>query len=154
MPEQGGNYQLPVGRSLYTSAVLIDTGALVASANPNDVNHRMAVDCFKSIAHDHIPLFITTPTIYDTHRRILFDLGYNAANLFLTTAYDGTINIVKPSDEDESNARLFTERYKDLQLTLTDAVNMSVMTHLGILRAFSFDRHFPLVGLIKIPPYY
>ena len=101
-----------------------------------------------------MPVFITLPTIYETQRRILFDLGRQKADQFLDHIYDGSVKIERTFEEDEQNARGLIKKYADLELTLTDACNMTVMIRLGIAKVFSFDRHFPLVGFIRIPPFF
>jgi predicted nucleic acid-binding protein len=146
--------QLFIGKSLYTRAVLLDTGAMLALANSKDSHHREALQCLNAITRQRLPVFITIPTIYEAHRRILFDLGQQAARRFLDQIYDGSINLERTVDEDEQEARRLIETYAALKLTLTDAVNMAVMVRLGIAVVFSFDRHFLQAGFIRIPPFH
>ena len=132
----------------------MDTGALVALANRSDTNHTAAADCLQIIAQHRLPLFVSLPTIYETHHRLLFDLGPNRARRFLEAVYDGLTNIVRTIDEDEKEARRLIDRYGALRLTLTDAVSMAVMTRLRIGACFSFDVHFLQAGYIRIPPFH
>ena len=154
MPKQVNQAQLSIGQSLYAKAVIIDTGALIALANSRDSNHSEASKCLKLIAKNHFPLYISIPTIYESQRRILFDLGQIASNFFLNRVYDGSLNIERTMDEDEQQARTLINKYDALELTLTDAVNMSVMMRLGIATAFSFDRHYLQAGFIRIPHFH
>jgi predicted nucleic acid-binding protein len=140
------------GRSIYSKAILIDTSALLALKIPKDKYYSLATNCLSEIAKKHVPIYISIPTIYESQRRILFDLGPRAAECFLDQIYDGTINIERTIPEDEQQSRKLISRYKSLNLTLTDAVNMAVMTRLGIATAFSFDKHFCQAGFIQVPP--
>ena len=151
MPPQKGA-RLPIGRSLYARAVLIDTGAFLALINPQDGGHLIATECLSTIAKHRLPVFVSIPTIYESHRRILFDLGQQRAKRFLRELYDGSVNIVRTLEEDEWEARRLLDRYEALDLTLNDAANMAVMTRLGIAQVFAFDRHYLQAGFIRIPP--
>jgi predicted nucleic acid-binding protein len=141
-----------IGKSIYSRAVVIDTGALLALANSADIHHTEGDECLGAIAELRLPLYLSVPTIYETHRRMLFDLGQVAANRFLESVYDGTINILRTEDQDEQAGRALMDRHAALKLTLTDAVNMAIMSRVGIGAAFSFDRHFLQAGFIRVPP--
>ena len=146
--------RIPLGRTLYARAVLADTGALLALADNGDSHSVDAVTCIQSIARHNLPFFISIPTIYESHRRLLFDLGHSAATRFLESIYDGSINILRTIDEDEQEARRILARYQALNLTQTDAVNMALMIRFGIATVFSFDRAYPAAGFIRIPPFH
>jgi len=154
MPPRPSGASPSVGRSLYARAVLTDTGAFLALANPRESNHGYASECLRAIAEHRLPVFVSAPTIYESHRRFLFDFGERAASKFLQEIYGGSVNIVRTVDEDEREARRLLERYKDLNLTLTDAVNMAIMTRFGIAACFSFDIHYLQAGFIRIPPFH
>jgi predicted nucleic acid-binding protein len=130
----------------------MDTGAFLALARSSDPNHKDAKQCLDRIAALRLPLFVSLPTIYEAHRRFLFDLGAPAASRFLAKVFDGSTNIVRTTSEDETEAQRLTSRYPDL--TLTDAVNMAVMVRLEIGACFSFDWHFLQVGFLRVPPLY
>jgi predicted nucleic acid-binding protein len=154
MPGVPHGTRLPIGRSLYSRSALIDTGAFLAVTNLQDQNHHEALECLVVLARHRIPLFVSLPTIYESHRRFLFDLGYPTAIAFLQEVFDGSVNIVRTVDQDETEARTLLGRYAALGLTLTDAANMAVMTRLGIAAAFSFDADYLAAGFIRIPPFH
>ncbi len=146
--------EVPIARGLSSRAVLIDTGVFRALAHSGDSHHLATVGCLKSIAKHRLSTFVSIPTIYESHRRILFDIGRPSAERFLNHVFDGTVNLVRTTIEDEQEARRFIGRYAAFRLTLTDAVNMAVMTRLGIAAVFSFDNHFLQAGFIRIPPFH
>jgi len=146
--------QALIGKGLSSKAVLIDTSAFLALAKSKDIHHLAASGCLNLIAKHRLPIFISIPTIYESHRRILFDLGQSSAERFLDRVFDGSANIARTAIEDEQEARKLIGKYTALQLTLTDAANMALMIRLGIAAVFSFDRHFLQAGFIRIPPFH
>lgn len=146
------NQQPTFGRSMYSKAVMLDTGALLALSSSRDKYHYQAKEGLERLTKDRFPLYITIPTIYETQRRLLLDLGIKASSRFLKTIFDGSIRIERTSHDDDMAAKDLTEKYSYIPLTLTDAVNMTVMMRLGILKIFSFDAHFLQVGFLIVPP--
>jgi predicted nucleic acid-binding protein len=145
---------IPIGTSLYSRAVLVDTGAFIALADSRDVNHQDAIDCLAKINAFRFPVFVPLPIIYETQKRLLFDLGQGAAARFLDSIFDGSVAVIRTVDSDETEAKTLITRYLDLKLTLTDAVCMAIMRRLGIAASFSFDRHFLQAGFIRVPPFH
>jgi predicted nucleic acid-binding protein len=133
---------------------MMDTGGFLTLANNHDPVYDEARRCLEQVAAHRLPVFVTVPIIHETQRRLLYDFNRRVAAIFLQRIYDGSVNIIKPNDDDDSKAREIIERHHWLDLTLTDAVNMAVMNRLGILACFSFDQHYPQVGFLNIPPFH
>jgi len=144
---------LPVPRSIYERAVLFDTCALEAIADPRDQYHKDAARCLAMLEQLAYPFYVTVPTIVETHRRLLHKprLGILPALRFLESIYDGSINIIRPLEEDEMQAMEYIRRFADQTLTFTDTISMAVMNRLGLRKIFSFDWHFTLLGFQVIP---
>ena len=145
---------LPVPRSIYERAVLFDTCALEGIGDPKDKYHKAAVQCLAELRQRAYPFYVTTLTIAETQRRLLYKphLGILPALHFLKSVYDGSTNIVRPLEEDELRAIEYIERFGDQTLTFTDTISMAVMNRLGLRKIFSFDWHFTLLGFQVIPP--
>lgn len=143
-----------VPESIFESAILIDTSALYALADPRDANHQEAVSCLELIAQYGLPIWVTSYTIAETHARILQGLGVNAGLTFLTNIYDGGLTVERPYESDEQRAVGYVNKFSSLTLSLFDALSFSVMTRLGIGKAFSFDAHFRILGFVLVPPFY
>lgn len=152
MPPQPIDVGLPVPKSLFSRAVLIDTGAFLAIADIRDEHHRESVDCLRAVAARRLPLFVTLPTIFETHRRILYSLGRVKAMEFLYGVHDGNTNILFADNEDVVKSMELLEQYHYLDLTLTDTSNMAIMLKNRIATIFAFDRHYLEVGFKRIPP--
>lgn len=145
---------LPVPRSIYERAVLFDTSALEAIADPRDQHHKAAAQCLVELRWFAYPFYVTTLTIAEAHRRLLHKphQGILPALRFLESVYDGSVNIVRPLEEDELQAMEYIKRFEDQKLTFADTINMAVMNRLGLRKVFSFDWHFMLLGFQVLPP--
>ncbi|MBN2003923.1 MAG: PIN domain-containing protein [Anaerolineae bacterium] len=143
----------PVPRTIYERAVLFDTCALEALVDQYDKYHQDAVQCLQELQRMSYPFYVTTFTIAETHRRLLYKprQGIAPALNFLEGVYDGAFNIVRPDEEDERQGLAYIERFTDQKLTVTDSVSMAVMKRLGLRKVFSFDWHFTLLGFQTIP---
>jgi predicted nucleic acid-binding protein len=124
----------------------------MALASSADTHHNVSVECIALIREKNQHRYVSIPTVYETHRRLRYDFGYRPASRFLQDVYDGSINILLPSSDDEAYAKNLIEKYQSIRLSFTDAVNMAIMIRTGIARAFTFDSHYTVVGLLCIPP--
>ena len=129
---------------------MMDTSAYVALIE----QQQDAVACSASLDSRRFPRYVTSTIIAESHRRVLFKHGRQAADRFLGAVYaGGAATIVRPDANDEREAMRFIDKYSDLNLTLCDALTFSVMLRLGIKRAFTYDRRdFWAVGIIVVPP--
>jgi len=131
---------------------LIDTGALLAVANPRDQYHARAVDIGRrflaaggkwvgttlvlSELHGHL-LQRSDPKIARTHlRRLLDDPAYEW--------HDASVGLAR-----EAVAR-WLDRFHDQRFTLTDAVSFELMRRLRLTVAFAFDHHFEVAGYERL----
>lgn len=128
----------PFPQSIFDRSVLFDTCALEAIFDSRDQYHLQAADCLKGLSGQPPNFFyVTILTIAETHRRLRYKstIGYDQALRFLISMYDGSMNIIRPGEEDEREAMELIERYQDQDLSFTDVVNMAVMKRLGIRKA-------------------
>ena len=142
-----------IPRTIYAKAVLIDTGAIYALVDTSDAYHQKAKQYLEEASQQSLPLFITNSTIIESYRLIIHRLGWKVAIEFLRNMYSSgnNIRIERMTVADEEKARSIVEKFKEHILTLTDAVNYSVMLRIGILNIFSFDSDCYLLGLQKLP---
>lgn len=139
---------------LYTKGVLLDTGALYALVDSSDSRHAEAVNCLGCLEQNSHPLFISNVTIYEAYRLILHRLGIIKALDFLEKSFDGSLQIEYITKEDEDEARNYLNKYNDQPFTFVDALNFVVMVRIKILKVFTFDGHFNIIGFVHLPPYY
>ena len=138
-------------RTIYQKSVFVDTGPLYALFNKKDNDSQKALSCLESIRRNKLPIYVSNITIIETHKRLLFDLGYTKAIEFLVSIYDGSIPILRLTEQDESEAKRILLKFSDQDFTLYDAINFSIMKRFGLSKAFSFDSHFKIFGFEKIP---
>jgi predicted nucleic acid-binding protein len=58
--------------------------------------------------------------------------------------------VVRVDERDEFRARQILQHHRDKDYSLTDATTFAIMERLGIVEAFSFDRHFRQYGFLVI----
>lgn len=143
-----------IGSTIYDRAALFDSGALIALADPSDGRAMEAAECLRALVAARLPVYVTTPTIAEAHRRLLFKIGRDQARTALDAFYDGSLNIVQSTSDDEIEAIRTLRRYRSVDLTLGDALAMAAMVRLGIRTVFSFDSDFLVAGFIRVPPFY
>jgi predicted nucleic acid-binding protein len=128
----------------------MDTSGFIALLHERRAD---SLGCQVTIDELRLPVFVTSFVIAETHRRILLDYGKRAADDFLNHVYGGYFKVVRPQEEDESEARNLIAKYADKALSFCDALTASVMLRLGILKVFTYDRkHFCSIGFEAIPP--
>jgi predicted nucleic acid-binding protein len=131
-----------------TDPTLIDTGALLAVANPRDQFHERAVALGRRYLSQGGRWVGTTLVLAELHGHLLQRRGAETARAHLARllddpAYewvDASVEVVR-----EAQAR-WLERFHDQSFTLTDAVSFEVMRRARITTAFAFDHHFEIAG--------
>jgi len=137
-----------IPKTIYEEAVFIDSSAFIEIWKKN----RQALAYNSYLQSDNIPCYIHPGIIYETHRRILFDISKNSAYDFLINIYSSSINIIYPCSYDKSEALALIKKYWRLDITYCDAISFSIMKRLGIYQAFSYDRkHFWAIGFYLVP---
>lgn len=61
------------------------------------------------------------------------------------------IDIIRHNRHDELEALRLIENFADPQLGFVDAVSFAVMRRLDLNEAFTYDRHFDLLGFSRLP---
>ena len=139
-------------RTIYETAVFIDTSALYALVDQKDNWHDKAVECLTELGRIRYPLWVTNSIIIESHDRILQGVGKKVALSFLDSIHDGSVNIERVSSEDEQDAQnYYLRNYQDQDFSYIDTISFSVMKRLGIGTAFTFDHHFSIAGFLRIP---
>jgi predicted nucleic acid-binding protein len=130
------------------SRAAIDTGALLALANPRDQYHAIAIHT----ARDHVKRggrwIGTILVLAELHGHLLRWRGAPVARQVVTAlrrdrAYDWRAVDLELIDSATSE---WLERYGDQRFSLTDAVTFALMRRERIKTAFAFDRDFRTAG--------
>jgi predicted nucleic acid-binding protein len=126
----------------------VDTGALLALANPRDQYHEAAVRIARSLVGKGATLVGTTLVLAELHGHLLRWRPPEAARevlraVTLDRAYswrDATADLVDAAIND------WMARFADQRFSLTDAVTFELMRRERLRDAFAFDDHFRVAG--------
>lgn len=132
--------------------IFIDTGVWVALADEDDFHHKDAAHIFPSLLRTCKELITSNLVVAESYILILKGLGHTAAVAFLDKINSSPKIIrIHATFDLENEAEEILRKYKDQDFSYTDAVSFSIMKTHKIKRAFSFDKHFETMGLIRIP---
>ena len=134
---------------VYEDALLVDTSAVVALFNRRDARHRDARDFAARAAS--LPWFALDVTAHESFTRLRYDAGFSAAACGYAFLRSGWVNVVGPDASDEDRAARLLQKYRDHRFSFHDALCASVMRRVGLLRAFTFDKDFQIMGFETLP---
>jgi predicted nucleic acid-binding protein len=132
--------------------IYIDTGAFLARYLSKDQYHRQA-NTFWDIIRKKNEKCVTSNFVLDETFTLLGRragcsfAAQRARNIYASESLD----ILRPSQEDELEAIGFFEKYSDHRLSFTDCVSFVLMKIKKIKRVFTFDHHFHLAGFQIYP---
>ena len=132
--------------------IFIDTGAFLARHLPKDQYHRKAKNFWDSIRKKNETCVTSNFVLDETFTLLGRRAGYRFAAQRARNIYASeSLNILRPSREDELEAIDFFEKYSDQRLSFTDCVSFVLMKSKKIKRVFTFDQHFQLAGFQIYP---
>lgn len=130
--------------------VLIDTSALLAVLDADDVNHLKGREAWRDLLDGEATLLCPNYVLLETIALVQRRLGI-AALLRFQAELVPILEIlwVDKSVHDAALAALLTARRR--QLGLVDCVSFEIARRLGVKTAFAFDRHFVEQGFQCLP---
>jgi predicted nucleic acid-binding protein len=137
---------------LTSHEVFVDASAWIALSDTGDKYHHMAKSAFRQMVDERFSLVTTNLVISETYIIVRRTAGYAQATRLLKSL-QGSPRLTKVySDANlESMAEDILERYTDQDFSYVDAVSFVVMRERGMPQAFTFDRHFPIMGFEMLP---
>ncbi|MFH1907421.1 MAG: PIN domain-containing protein [Chloroflexota bacterium] len=130
--------------------IFVDTSALLAVLDKNDINHALALRCWKNLLQEVHPLSTNNYVIVESIAIIQKRLGLQAVRDLQTEVLP--FMQIEWIDENQHTVVietvLATNRRK---LSLVDCSAFQTMNNLGIETAFTFDPHFAEQGFNVIP---
>ena len=132
--------------------IYIDTGAFLARHLSKDQYHRQA-NTFWDVIRNNSEKCVTSNFVLDETFTLLGRrAGYSFAAQRAKNIYASeSLDILRPSREDELEAIGFFEKYSDHRLSFTNCVSFILMKLNKIKRVFTFDHHFHLAGFQIYP---
>ncbi len=140
---------------MHPDTVFIDTGAYLAHFHPKDQSHKQALKVWTWIETQRIPR-VTTNHVLDELATILARrTSYAFSAMKMREIYRANLQIERPSARAEQEALDLFEKYADQKISFTDCLSFVTMQHLGVTKAFTFDKkHFEYAGFQVIPSLY
>jgi predicted nucleic acid-binding protein len=130
--------------------IFVDTSAWFASTVPSDTNYRSA----SSWVNQNTQPLLTTDYIVDETLTLLRSRGEVQRAISLGEAFfSGALTaIYYLNEEDIRGAWQVFRQFSDKEWSFTDCTSRVVMTKLGLIQAFTFDRHFCQFGFVTVMP--
>jgi predicted nucleic acid-binding protein len=132
--------------------IYIDTGAFLARYVHRDQYHEQARAAWKTLRRlpwrCYTSNFILDETFTLLARRTSYPFAAQRARSMMTSH---TLNILRPSHEDELEALGLFEKFADQKVSFTDCISFVLMRKRQIKRVFAFDRHFMHAGFMLWP---
>ena len=131
-------------------SLFIDTSALLAVLNADDLYHQQArLQWVSSISEDEV-LVSTNYVLIETNAILQNRIGMEAVRLLWDDIVPVlTVHWVDETLHNASLSALVTASRR--KLSLVDCVSFECMRRLGIKKAFTFDPHFKDQGFTNIP---
>lgn len=130
--------------------IFVDTSAFLAVLDKNDINHALALRCWKNLLQEVYSLYANNYVIVESIAIIQKRLGLQAVQTLQTEV----LPFIQIDWIDENQhivvveTVLATNRRK---VSFVDCSAFQTMRHLGLDTVFTFDPHFTEQGFTVIP---
>lgn len=136
-------------------SVLVDTGAWIALLSRNDQYAEPAQARYRELAAEGARLVTTNYVVDETATRLRYGAGLDAAlgyrRMLEASISQRRLRIAWVDDSLEREGWRLLEQYRDVVLSLTDAVTGAVARRSKIGEIFGFDSDFEALGLLVRP---
>ncbi len=131
--------------------IFIDTGAWFAIADKSDQYHSKATDQLEKCIQKDSTFLTSNLVIHETVMLLARKISKQTAIKFLNTIYsDDKVNVVLNDENLEQKAYAIFKKYTDQDFSITDCVSFAIMKENRIKEAFTFDKHFSIMGFKMI----
>lgn len=136
------------------SKLFIDSGAFIALAHEGDDLHREAIEFYKTVPV-YVSRVATHAVIGETYTFLRYHAWQGAALAWLDSMekalVGGHLRVVCPDADVDRAAREVLRRFKDQELSYTDALTLAVLEMERVKFVFGFDHHLGLTGRAVLP---
>jgi len=134
------------------ASLFIDTGALIARAEPADRDHGAARDGWRRVLAGDTRLFSSEPVLIESANFLARSQGCRfTADWLKRHVESAEIRWLQPGRDDIEEAMADMERFSDQRISFTDATSFALMRRHKIDRVFGFDRKFAAAGFALWP---
>jgi uncharacterized protein len=130
--------------------IFIDSDAFIALNDTSDSLHKKATKTIELLVKKRSHLYTSTHIILEVTTIISQHIGHNQAINFLELVRDGNITILHLTKETVLNGEKIFKKQTSKNVSLADCWSFSIMNHLNIKEAFTFDKDFKKNGFTLI----
>ncbi len=131
--------------------VFVDTSAWYPLLVRTHADHRRLAGQLRRLVAAGRRVVTTNLVVAETHALTMRRAGVEPALAFVHTVSEPPNLVVRSSEELERRAvHEWLERFRDQDLSFTDAVSFAVMTERKITHALTLDRHFVVAGFTAL----
>lgn len=132
--------------------IFVDTSAFLGAYNPRDQWHFEATAQFEELVRANETLVTSNFVLDETLTFLGRKMGYRyAARRGQALFGSGSIDILRPTRDEELLALHQFEKWADQRVSYTDCVSFVLMRAHKLYRVFTFDQHFQLAGFTVVP---
>lgn len=135
--------------------IFTDTSYWFSLAVRADGNHARTLALTLELQANGALLYLSELIVAETHRLILHKLGIQAGRKFLERLIlqveKGFVHVLPVTWEIVVQAEDILTKYADQDLTLADATSGVLIRRHGLDAIASYDRHFEMMGLKRVP---
>ena len=137
-------------RPWYEGAALIDSSAVIALHDPSEQFHSDAVGFYSKSSE--LAWYTLDVTAHEVFTRVRYRSSVvRALEHFDFLRNTNDLRLFRFEPDDEHEAREILTRYSDQGISYHDALCAAAMKRLGILRIFTFDSDFAVMGFEVFP---
>lgn len=130
--------------------VFVDTGAFIAIADTDDLNHKAARLFYETQKEEGTRFLTTNFVLCETLNYLRGRVSHKAAVAFREALRkSGLFEVVAVTLPVEDAAFQIFKKYEDKDFSFTDCTSFAVMQSLKLRKVFAFDRHFEQFGSFK-----
>ena len=135
-----------MGKS-FRRAVLLDSSAVLALLDADDVNHGAARTIAAVLGGEHRPVFITNYIEAEAHALLLARLGRASAHEWIARS---GLEVIHASRAEESLGKELLTTFEDKNWSYCDVLSFAVIGTRHAAGAFSFDHPFLQYGRFRV----
>ncbi len=126
--------------------LFVDSGAFISLIDERDPLHKASQAFYKSLTKRIIPLLTSLMVVSETYTWLRYHVSYDSAARFLgiieRSEKAGILKVILPDDDMKVKIHAILKKYRDQDLSYTDATSFVILESMDIDDVFSFDSHF------------
>lgn len=135
--------------------LFVDTGAFIALIDERDALHQPSRTFYASLSK-RTNLITSIMVVAETYTWLRYHAGHDLAIRFLEiidrSEKAGALQVIIPDGGMREKVHAVLRKYRDQDLSYTDAVSFVILEAMNIRDVFGFDSHFHVIRRTLWPP--